>query len=120
MGTRADFYVGITTDAEWLGSIAYDGYPDGIDASILSATTEAEYRARVAAFIASRDHGTKPDDGWAWPWEDSNLTDFAYGFADGAVLANRFGRGWVPWTVADGDPDTDVARQAYNERPDRK
>ena len=30
MGTRADFYIGKGTDAEWLGSIAWNGYPDGI------------------------------------------------------------------------------------------
>lgn len=30
MGTRADFYVGRGTEAEWIGSIALDGYPDGI------------------------------------------------------------------------------------------
>ena len=27
MGTRADFYVGRGDAAEWIGSIAYDGYP---------------------------------------------------------------------------------------------
>lgn len=31
MGTRADFYVGRGESAEWLGSIAWDGYPSGID-----------------------------------------------------------------------------------------
>lgn len=30
MGTRADFYVGTGANAEWLGSIAYDGHPDTI------------------------------------------------------------------------------------------
>jgi hypothetical protein len=29
MGTRADFYVGRGKDAEWLGSVAFDGYPSG-------------------------------------------------------------------------------------------
>lgn len=30
MGTIADFYVGRGPKAEWIGSIAWDGYPDGI------------------------------------------------------------------------------------------
>jgi hypothetical protein len=30
MGTRADFYVGRGPDAEWLGSVAMDGYPSGV------------------------------------------------------------------------------------------
>lgn len=30
MGTRADFYVGVGEQAEWLGSIAWDGNPEGI------------------------------------------------------------------------------------------
>jgi hypothetical protein len=30
MGTRADFYIGRGTEAEWLGSVAWDGYPGGV------------------------------------------------------------------------------------------
>jgi hypothetical protein len=30
MGTRADFYIGCGRDSEWIGSIAWDGYPDGL------------------------------------------------------------------------------------------
>ena len=26
MGSRADFYIGEGTEAEWLGSVAWDGY----------------------------------------------------------------------------------------------
>jgi hypothetical protein len=31
MGTRSDFYVGKGKDAEWIGSIAWDGYRSGIE-----------------------------------------------------------------------------------------
>lgn len=31
MSTRADFYVGRGAEAEWIGSISWDGYPDGVD-----------------------------------------------------------------------------------------
>lgn len=37
MGTRADFYVKRTDHLLWLGSIAWDGYPDGIDESVIGA-----------------------------------------------------------------------------------
>jgi hypothetical protein len=40
MGTRADFYVGRGGQAEWLGSIAWDGYPSGIDKWVFSVSTE--------------------------------------------------------------------------------
>ena len=40
MGTRADFYVGKGKDSEWLGSIAWDWYPDGIPDNILDAESE--------------------------------------------------------------------------------
>ena len=63
MGTRADFYVGRSETAEWLGSIGYDGYPEGIDKAVLNATSEEEYRKAVTDFFASVDHSTIPEDG---------------------------------------------------------
>jgi hypothetical protein len=83
MGTRADFYSGKGKDAEWLGSIAWDGYEtsDEIDA----ATTEADYRGAVSSFLASRDDATLPEQGWPWPWNDSGTTDCSYWFFDGKV-----------------------------------
>ena len=89
MGTRADFYVGIGKDAEWLGSVAFDGYEweeDG-DSRIAKATTEKEYRAAVAEMLGSRDDATLPEMGWPWPWNDSNTTDYAYAFKNGTVKA---------------------------------
>ena len=47
MGTRADFYIGRGAEAEWLGSIAWDGYPGGIDAGIKEATDDAVYRQAI-------------------------------------------------------------------------
>jgi hypothetical protein len=93
MGTRADFYVGRGRDAEWLGSIAWDGYPDAMTGNLLQATTPGMFRTEVAAFLAERDDATTPEMGWPWPWEDSNLTDYAYAFDDGKVWATG-GPGW--------------------------
>lgn len=91
---RADFYVGRGKTAEWLGSIAWDGYPDGIEKQIFTAADEALFRLNVKAFLESRDDGTFPADGWPWPWDDSNTTDYAYAFDDGKVWASGFGSPW--------------------------
>lgn len=114
MGTRADFYVGISSDAEWLGSIGWDGYPSGIADNVKKASTEEEFRAAVAAFIAE-EQGTTPEMGWPWPWNTSMTTDYAYGFASGRVMAND-GRGWIPVGKAeeienDGADDDEVSEE---------
>jgi len=110
MGTRADFYVGTGKDAEWLGSIAYDGYrvndmkeadaKDNADFeacwAIKSATNETDYRAAVVTLLSLNDDATLPADGWPWPWDDSHTTDYAYAFVDGSCKAFPWGKG-VDW-----------------------
>lgn len=81
MGTRADFYAGKGKNAEWLGSIAWDGME--ISGYIRAAKTEANYRKAVDVFLKSRDDATFPDQGWPWPWNDSGTTDCSYWFFDG-------------------------------------
>ena len=83
MGTRADFYVGKGKDAEWIGSIAMDGYRDGIAGYILKAKNETVYRKAVETFLKSRDDARFPDQGWPWPWDDSGTSDCSYWFFDG-------------------------------------
>lgn len=53
MGTRADFYIKQEQEPKmlWLGSIAWDGYPDGIDSEVLQASNVDEYKSRVNSFI---------------------------------------------------------------------
>lgn len=96
MGTRADFYAGRGEAAEWLGSIGYDGhpYPEHVGDAVLSAGTEEDYRAAVAARIGQHDDGTFPPMGWPWPWRDSRTTDYAYAWDAGEVWACRFGHRW--------------------------
>lgn len=50
MGTRADFYVGRGEQAQWLGSIGWNGYPEGINKEVLIARDEGIFRAAVASF----------------------------------------------------------------------
>lgn len=81
MGTRADFYVGVGKDAEWLGSIAFDGYPDGpvLESGAIVAVTEDAFRTAIAKLL-KQDDATTPEQGWPWPWNDSGMTDYAYCF----------------------------------------
>jgi hypothetical protein len=104
MGTRADFYVDRGEDAEWLGSIAWDGYPDGIEEHhIIECETQEEYRAAVQKMLEERDDATKPEQGWPWPWDDSRTTDYAYAFDQGRVWACPYGYDW--YLATDEEPD---------------
>lgn len=92
MGTRADFYVGKNETAEWIGSIAWDGYradyahPDvGVHPSILGAKSEEEFREAIKTHLENRDDWTAPERGWPWPWDTSEISDCSYWFFDGQV-----------------------------------
>lgn len=98
MGTRADFYVGKGKQAKWIGSIAWDGYRDGIDAEVLNATTEDEFVSAITAFFDGRDDVTTPDMGWPWPWDDSSVTDCSYWFFEGQVW-DEHGDKYTPCSV---------------------
>lgn len=89
MGTRADFYLG--TDPKtmrWLGSIAWDGDPEGVPSPIFQTTTEEEYVKAVQKILSEEEDATTPDMGWPWPWEDSRTTDYAYTFENGEPLVS--------------------------------
>lgn len=109
MGTRADFYVGRGVEAEWLGSIAWDGYPGGVfgsdpDSDLPQDISEEEHwRAAVSEWLSRRSDATTPEMGWPWPWEDSRTTDYAYAFDEGEVWFSCFAREWR--RVADGEPE---------------
>jgi len=132
MGTRADFYVGRGKGAEWLGSIAWDGYPTGIagkkhgtangdvtTSPILTATSEEVFRAEVRAELASREDGTTPDRGWPWPWNTSHTTDYAYAFDDGKVHASCFGHPWFdPTKPRNDDEQEEDSEEAKGPRPE--
>lgn len=118
MGTRADFYVGRGEDAEWLGSIAWDGYPDGLPAYLRAARSEQQFRTEVRVFSRTRDDWTAPEDGWPWPWDDSNTTDYAYAFDDGRVWGSSFGRTW--FLAAADEPEDDDGTSRSQDFPNMK
>jgi hypothetical protein len=111
MGTRADFYIGKGENAEWLGAIAWDGYPDGIDDDILKASNCNDFKLALKEFLKDRDDVSLPSDGWPWPWDDSNTTDYAYAFDNEKVYASCFGSNWFDPL----DEDEDVIDKATEE-----
>ncbi len=97
MSTKADFYVGRGPHAEWVGSLRWDGDPDGVHEQVLSATTEAEFRGSLRRFLHARgEDATLPEQGWPWLWPTSATTDYAYAFDDGQVFVSVAGRAWIP------------------------
>lgn len=115
MGTRADFYMGRGEDAEWVGSIAWDGYPTGIPDELLKATDESEYVRAIKGFFASRDDVTLPEEGWPWPWENSATTDYAYALEDGKVYASCFGGPWHDPTKSHEELVEEYGEDEYEE-----
>ena len=95
MGTRADFYLGKGAVAKWLGSVAWDGYWEGIPEEIMKSSEDEHFEAAVKTFLQSRTDGTLPEMGWPWPWEDSGTSDCSYWFFDGKVWQDVDGR-YVP------------------------
>lgn len=123
MGTRADFYKNREPDKmEWLGSIAWDGYPEGIDREVLEAKTEEQYEIALKEFFNERNDVTLPDEGWPWPWDDSQLTDYSYAFENGKVLASPFGHPWFDplEKEEDGDNEDDETKMVFPNMKDKK
>lgn len=116
MGTRADFYIGRGEKAEWIGSIAWDGYPDGIGKPILKARTEEKFKALITLFFAGRNDATLPADGWPWPWNNSHTTDYSYAFDDGKVWASSFGYAW--FDPLKDEPDGELEGEKVTVFPD--
>jgi len=122
MGTRADFYIKKADQAEivWLGSIAWDGYPDGIDEpKVLEAKTEDEYLSLLTEFFSKRKDVTLPERGWPWPWDNSKTTDYAYCYHEGKVYANCFGHGWYDPNDESDEPAI-IWEHAYPDMKSRK
>lgn len=117
MGTRADFYIKKAEEKElvWLASIAWDGFPDDID-DVITAENQADYIGRLQKFLSKRDDVTLPEQGWPWPWDNSNTTDFAYCFVDNRVLTNHFGDGWH--VFVEGKDNDEAPRVWEHEFPD--
>ena len=66
---RADFFLSRGGDAEWLGSIAWGGYPDSAAIhTIAGASSPEDYASRVAALLNATEGSTSPTRGHDAPW----------------------------------------------------
>lgn len=118
MGTRADFYVGRGTDAEWLGSVTWDGYPAGFDTQFWQdADTQDKYRANITTVSGERDDWTDASEGWPWPWQDSRTTDYTYAWDDGKVYFSIFGGPWLELTGDGSEFKNDEEQDEYYDLP---
>lgn len=105
MGTRADFYKLKEQGMEWIGSIAWDGYIEGMSEELLNAKSEEEFDELFSVHVSTREDFTSPAEGWPWPWNNSNTTDYAYLFDRKKVVCSCFGS---PWFDPEDEPkDTD-------------
>ncbi len=122
MSTRADFYLGRGSEAEWLGSIAFDGYPDGDGPqAVIFAGKPEDFRSDVARILSERDDATVPEDGWPWPWNDSKTTDYSYAFDGGHVWASCFGGVWFdPRLPEPEDSNTKKENTSFPDMSGRK
>ncbi len=117
MGTRADFYIqhnSKLSKEDWIGSLAWGGYPAGLPDAIMKATDAPTFRHAVTEFAQGRTDFTSADEGWPWPWDSSRMTDYAYVFLPHAATVgiNYWGgrRQWpamssmmnVQWGVQSG------------------
>jgi hypothetical protein len=96
MGTRADFYVDRPEGMEWVGSVAFDGWPGATNAPV-GTCSEEEFRAWFDA-LPDDYRKTLPSQGWPWPWDSSDGTDYAYLWSPdegGMIKVASFGYGWI-------------------------
>jgi len=114
-GKRADFYVGKGAEAEWIGSIALDGYRDGIDDQILQCTSPEAFRHAVKSFLGERDHATTPEQGWPWPWNTSATTDCSYWHFGGKTWESISGH-FVDCYAPCDQPELDEEEPDYEEQ----
>lgn len=126
MGTRSDYYIGRGPHAEWLGSLANDGYPEGKHAdAVKDAKTPEDFRERLTAHFKEEDRqATLPAMGWPWPWEDSRLTDYSYAFDAGEVWYSCFGHRWRKLSEFkeddDGEEADDLPKEIFPNMKDRQ
>lgn len=111
MGSKADFYVGRGIQAEWLGSVGWDGVPAALPVSLLASQSEKDFRSEVSSMLIARADGIVTDSGWPWTWDTSHGTTYTYAFDQNRVWCSCYGSSW--WKAAQPEPDhTTLARKA--------
>lgn len=79
MSTKADFYVGVGKNAEWIGSIVHNADPDEFDDPILTARSEKVFRLAIKELLDNRCDSIYPGSPKAQPL-GNNAADYTYYF----------------------------------------
>jgi len=116
MGSKADFYLGRGVEAEWLGSIEWDGYPAGLPTTFRTAITLGDYRAEIDSILDTRPDAIKAVDGWPWKWDSSHGTNYSYAFDTDRVWACCYGSSW--WLASLREPDHTTLKRKAASLPD--
>jgi hypothetical protein len=81
MGTKADFYVGLESKRDWIGSIYNNGDVWHIPIEILIQVNPTMFEELTLDFLRSVDSViANKRIGWPWLWADSRPTDYSYIF----------------------------------------
>ena len=84
MGTRADFYVGLGSKADWIGSLLQDGSVWNIPIEILIQVNRIMFEELSIDFIKKCGGIVAQEDGkWPHLWSDSRMSDYSYIFHPG-------------------------------------
>ena len=122
MGTRAQFFIGDPQDVsgrEWLGCVAWDGYPSGDVGDLLKdVVSEGQFREAIDMLAEKRDDFCDPSKhSFPFPWRDDLfLTDVTYAWFGRSVQVTWFHRGFIP--LAAYLAGSDEEREAYHEGPE--
>jgi hypothetical protein len=82
MGTKADFYSGLESKRDWIGSLYNNGDVWHIPLEILIQVNKSMFEELVLDFIRDQD-GVIAEGRirWPWLWSDSRCTDYSYIFS---------------------------------------
>lgn len=79
--TKADFYSGLGSKRDWIGSLIHDGQIWNIPSDIFLQVNKTMFEEMVLDLLR-KENGIIPDNGdtWPWLWADSRMTDYSYIF----------------------------------------
>ncbi len=81
MGTKADFYSGLGSKRDWIGSIYNNGDIWNIPLELLIQVNKVMFEELTIDFIKEKGGSlSDKNDPWPWLWSDSRMTDYSYIF----------------------------------------
>lgn len=112
MSTKADFYIGLGSKRDWIGSLLNSGDVWYIPTDILIQVNRIMFEELTLDFLRLN-NGIIPDQGdmWPWMWADSRFTDYSYIFLSehSKVYMSQGGSGLVdPIKILQGESLTEA------------